>query len=156
MKLHEKGFSLLELLVVVAIIGMLVAMAIPLLLDALDRSKQRADIAEMRNWGTALAEYYAEKSIYPGSPLSTLSNASTIHDDLVPVAVTALRDNNAWRYPFQYATDVANSYTFQDPGKDGVSSDLSACPVGCVTPQTWQFYDNDSVLVDGIFIWAPS
>jgi prepilin-type N-terminal cleavage/methylation domain-containing protein len=154
MKVHEKGFSLLELLVVVAIIGLLVGMAIPLLLDALDRSKQRANIADMRSWGTALSAYYSEKSIFPG--VGGPGNASTIHGDLVPYAVSGLHDNNAWKYPFQYDTDVVSSYTFQDPGKDGVTTPLGACPAGCVTPQTWQDYDSDSALIDGVFVWAPS
>lgn len=156
MKFHEKGFSLLELLVVVAIIGMLVAMAIPLLLDALDRSKQRADIAEMRIWGTALSAYYSEKSVFPGAPGGPV-NASSIHSDLVPYAVSQLHDNNDWQWPFQYYTDVTASYTVQDMGKDGFPpSDLSQCPIGCVTPLTWQNYDFDMALIDGIFVWAPS
>lgn len=153
MKIHEKGFSLLELLVVVAIIGMLVAMAIPLLLDALDRSKQRADIGEMRIWGTALSAYYAEKSVFP-TPATAL--ASSIHDDLVPYAVSGLHDKNGWDWPFYYATDTTTSYTVQDPGKDGVANPLGGCPAGCVTPTTWQDYTLDMALIDGVFVWAPS
>ena len=54
---NQKGFTLVELLVVVAIIGILVAIAVPNLLDAIDRSKQRATVAEMRLWAISLQEY---------------------------------------------------------------------------------------------------
>ena len=47
-KLNKKGFTLMEMLIVVAIIAILVAIAIPTFTGALDRAKASADAANIR------------------------------------------------------------------------------------------------------------
>ena len=48
MKKNNKGFTLAELLIVVAIIAVLVAVAIPVFTTQLERSKQATDAANIR------------------------------------------------------------------------------------------------------------
>lgn len=52
-KLNKKGFTLAELLVVVAIIGVLVAISIPIFTSQLEKSREAVDLANLR---TAYAE----------------------------------------------------------------------------------------------------
>lgn len=53
---NKKGFTLMEMLIVVAIIAILVAIAIPTFGGALDQAKYNTDIANVRAW-------YAETQI---------------------------------------------------------------------------------------------
>ncbi len=47
-KLNKKGFTLAELLIVVAIIGVLVAISIPIFTSQLEKSKEATDMANLR------------------------------------------------------------------------------------------------------------
>ncbi len=61
----ERGFTLLELIVVMTLIGLLVGIAIPAYRDATQRAKEATlstDLARMRE---AIDEYHTDKGEYP-------------------------------------------------------------------------------------------
>lgn len=144
MKSNERGFTLVELLIVVAIIGILVAIAIPNILDAIDRSRQRATVADVRSWGNGVSSFYTDRNTFPvAAPIDT------VKDDLVPYAISTLRTTDHWNNPLEYQVDLGiESYTVRSNGKDGLAG------LG-VTPGTWQDYDLDIVFSDGLFSNAP-
>jgi prepilin-type N-terminal cleavage/methylation domain-containing protein len=147
----QNGFSLLELLVVVAIIGLIVAIAIPELLDAKNRAKQKGSMAEMRNWGVAISAYMAERGVVPPTITPAGVNVSTIHSDLVPYAVSALHDRDSWPHDMKVFSQDPISYTLASFGRNG----LSELPL-CISPATAFSWDLDTVLVDGIFTCTPN
>lgn len=55
-KSNKKGFTLMELLIVVAIIAILIAIAIPVFSGTLNKAKVAADEANVRSW-------YAEQKV---------------------------------------------------------------------------------------------
>ncbi|WP_457574253.1 type IV pilin protein [Desulfolithobacter sp.] len=61
----EKGFTLVELMIVVAIIGILAAIAIPQFAKYRQRAFDSAAQTDLRNARVDLESYYAENMSYP-------------------------------------------------------------------------------------------
>ena len=65
MKQIQKGFTLIELMIVVAIIGILAAVAIPAYQDYIGRAQASEPITLLGGGKTPLAEYISDKGILP-------------------------------------------------------------------------------------------
>ncbi|MCB6343924.1 prepilin-type N-terminal cleavage/methylation domain-containing protein [Enterocloster lavalensis] len=57
-KLNKKGFTLAELLIVVAIIAVLVVVSVPIFSSKLEKAREAADVANMRAAKAAAASMY--------------------------------------------------------------------------------------------------
>ena len=74
-KRDEKGFTLIELMIVIAIIGILAAIAIPQFSAYRTRSYNAGANADLRNAATAQEAYYVDESTYTNT-VSLLEGAS--------------------------------------------------------------------------------
>jgi len=64
-KLNSKGFTIIELLVVIVIIGILVALALPNLFSAQQRGRDTERKNDLKNISQRLETYYNDEQSYP-------------------------------------------------------------------------------------------
>lgn len=62
---NQKGFTLIELMIVIAIIGILAAIAIPQFSKYRAKSYNAASVSDAKNLKTDLEGFYAEWDRYP-------------------------------------------------------------------------------------------
>ena len=64
-KINSKGFTLIELMIVIAIIGILAAIAIPQFASYRRKAYNSAALSDLKNTKTNLESFYADWQYYP-------------------------------------------------------------------------------------------
>ena len=97
MKYLEKGFTLIELMIVVAIIGILAAVAIPAYQNYIARSQVSEAVSLLGASKVPIAEYVSDKSSMPAltDAVTTTSGKYTGSIAVSPAAGTAIATNTA-------------------------------------------------------------
>jgi len=117
----KRAFTLIELLMVVAIISLLAAIAIPNFLEAQTRSKVARALADMRSVATALETYRTDENAYPPMTEPGFVGGPEV------IRGTFLK---WWYVPDRLSTPIAY-----------VSSAAMLCPFGGDVPKSLDFPD---------------
>ena len=113
----RNAFTLIELLIVVAIIGILAAIAVPNFLNAQIRARIAAAGADMRNLGTALESYRLDNNTYPPGDGGALGRVERLSKLTSPIAYMAsVPEDKFNRMTIENANEPFNTYPFWSPG----------------------------------------
>ncbi|HEY3350843.1 MAG TPA: prepilin-type N-terminal cleavage/methylation domain-containing protein [Thermoanaerobaculia bacterium] len=115
---HGKGFTLVELLVVMAILGILVAIAVPQLQQAPIRAKEATLREDLFTFRTCLDQFYADKGHYPET-LQTLVTEKYIRK--IPVDPFT-RSAETWQVVMEEPDSSEAASPDQQPGIVDVKS----------------------------------
>jgi prepilin-type N-terminal cleavage/methylation domain-containing protein len=161
----DRGFTLVEMLISLAIVALIAAIAIPLVLNSINRTKQARTVANIHTIATAWEARAVETKSYnaagatatftiPPSPVS-LTDLTGI---LAPTYIRELPSVDGWNHPLDFATDqpLSNSvpaivYSIRSPGRNGTyESPTNTYAVGPTTN-----FDCDIIFSNGSFIVYP-
>jgi len=155
---RHRGFTILEVLIVVAIIGIIAAIAIANYLNAVQKARQKRTMADMRSIGVAwesravdTKSYNAAGFTMPATPLS-YAQLTTL---LAPTYMRNIPSIDGWGQPLQFALDQpiggvsAAEYAIRSAGRDGQFSGNTYAS-GPTTS-----FDCDIVYSGGTFIVWP-
>ncbi len=142
---QSRGFSLLEILIVVTVISAIATIAIPNLLKAIDRSRRSTTLTDMRTVGDALERYAVDHLAYPDA-----AGIEALRPELEPDYVKQLPATDGWGHPFVFeAGEEGATYTLLSPGKDGLLQPSDPAEAA-------RDFAADIVLVDGVFMQRPA
>jgi type II secretion system protein G len=117
MKLTPRGFTLVELMIVIAIIGILAAALFPSLTSYLARGRDTSRVSAIKEISTGIAAFNVDKSTFPGGTNGAAAiTAECVHSGnlsayvpKLPIDPTATRISNCGRAGlYGYGTGLDN------------------------------------------------
>ena len=134
MRNKQKGFSLIELLIVVAIILIIAAIAIPNLLRSKIAGNQASAVASLRTLNTSAALFNTNYGLYPTaiSSMAPSSAASSTAADLIDSVL---------------ATGTKSGYSFSWSGGTNGTYSITAVPVTVNTTGTVYFFTEQTMVI---------
>lgn len=110
----KKGFTLLELMIVVIIIGVLAAIAIPTYTGTVEKARAAEAIANMAGIKSALLIYEQEANTFENAALPTLTT---------PGNLTVETKGNLWEYAI--TAQAANTFTIRASRGGDITNDIT-------------------------------
>jgi general secretion pathway protein G len=126
----------------VAVVGIIAAIAIPNLLNAIDRGKQKRTMADLRSIATAVESYAVDNNFYP-----TVTTAADLRPSVEPKYIKTTPMVDGWGHTFEVNSSTTR-YVIFSHGKDGVGDD-------CTPGQTSRF-DDEICFANGEFARYPA
>ncbi|HYH06313.1 MAG TPA: prepilin-type N-terminal cleavage/methylation domain-containing protein [Thermoanaerobaculia bacterium] len=151
---RSRGFTLIELMIVVAIIAIIAAIATLSYLAAIDRGRQKKTVNDMRQIAAAWEARAGDVNAYTvaGAAFTFPGTAVAFEDlerALTPTYTQQLPRYDAWNHTYDYGVDVPKEYGIRSKGRDG------RVDPGEIIPGEIGDLDCDIIYSNGAFVTIP-
>ena len=110
------GFTLLELLVVMTIIGILAAIAVPALRDSPQRAREAALHEDLFSFRSVIDQYHGDKGYYPADLQALVTDGYLRKIPLDPMTKSA----DTWVLTFEEPAADAGTSSADQPAQPGI------------------------------------
>ena len=148
MRRKNKGFSLIELMIVVAIIAILAMIMTPNLLTAIQKAKMKATMEDMRNIGMSVDNYMSDWGIAVQG-----TTIAAIKPFIFPFYTKKFADNDQWSHAYQY-TATNDDYSVGSAGKNAAFAWPGSSTI-YDPPTKIADFERDLVYSNGAFTYGP-
>jgi prepilin-type N-terminal cleavage/methylation domain-containing protein len=101
------GFTLIEMLIVVAVLGVLVLILLPMYNGALQKSKQKGTMAEINSLAKAVMAYITDHDSAPANPGGEIRSCPQFIREVSPYHIMTVPVFDQWHGPMQAWTGIA-------------------------------------------------
>jgi general secretion pathway protein G len=115
-KKNNRGFTLLEILIVLGILGTIMAMVMSRINDSRNRAKVKQAHLDLNSWSEAINMYYNDCGKYPAS-LDNIVQEDADCKQWEPGAYKKMKPKDPWGSDLVYSVEGSN-YTLKSLGQD--------------------------------------
>ncbi len=131
-RVRQRGFTLIELMVVIAIIGVLAAVVTTNLLSSAEEGNVTAAKAQIKQFETSLMNYKLKKGSFPSTSEGLQALVSGTGDQRFLNSKEVPKD--PWNNDYQYKAGSADGFPYEiisygadgQPGGDGYNADIKS------------------------------
>jgi general secretion pathway protein G len=109
----RSGFSLMEIMIAITILGLVMTMVIPAITNQLRKAQKRTAVASLKGFKSAIAEYHRETGQYPSKLRDLIKKPANVKDWDGPYLEKEEIPQDPWKHEFKYKVTPGAKHPYE-------------------------------------------